>query len=638
MLVAHAEPPGGRVRGAGGADELQGGAGAGRQGQDGQRPGGRRAGDPQGADALLARREGQGVGDLRPLRRRDQGRRRRLLVRGADRRRKQGRPQGPGGRTRRQGAGHGRTTWAGRDGCSPSCSPRTPRRPRRCGRSSARKSRPGAGGGHEGAARPARRQGRREGRRPTWPIRWKTVSKISLPRTRTKQRRAVAEAALAARTEALARSLLEKAGSAAALLRLGDLLADKKEWDKAAERYSQAWDKDHEQPLALYLSGWAMAQAGKDTEGKKRMEQSHWMPLGDGDVRLAFLREPVGARPARGAQREGELLLRLSVAGSFQAAEGMRQVGLEALDQQGVRRGRGRPGAVDAALPERQRQLRAAGGLPRRAGLRPPPAGRRIHGRRQDRRGEARGRPRPGGLARRRLLPDRAGSGLGKGRPQEGGGGIVRAVPGGPGKALRRVPQLRVGPQLGGVDLRLLPPQPGPRRGARPQGGGAGADQRRQPRHAGRGLLPARRKGQGGRRAEEGHRSGPEKAPISANSSSASRPAIPTPNGRRKRRTRSNVGAAADHRPARPGRDGGVRPAAGRAALSGGRRRPGRPARGRQDAPRPRRRRRPGRRRRPRRHQPDLRPHPGIRRPAARLPLRRLPPARRRRLYRSGSA
>ena len=86
-------------------------------------------------------------------------------------------------------------------------------------------------------------------------------------------------------------------------MRLGDLDADKKEWDKAAEHYSQAWDKDHGQPLALYLSGWALTQAGKDKEGKKRMEQSHWMPLGDGEVRLAFLREPVGARPA--ARRRG---------------------------------------------------------------------------------------------------------------------------------------------------------------------------------------------------------------------------------------------------------------------------------------------------------------------------------------------
>ncbi len=147
-----------------------------------------------------------------------------------------------------------------------------------------------------------------------------------------RRRRALAEVALASKDEAQARSLLEQAGSAAALLRLGDLLAEKKEWDKAAEHYSRAWEKDHGQPLALYLSGWALAQAGKDKEGQKRMEQSHWMPLGDGEARLAFARSLSERGRHADARREAELLLRLSVAGSFQAAEGMRQLGLEALD------------------------------------------------------------------------------------------------------------------------------------------------------------------------------------------------------------------------------------------------------------------------------------------------------------------
>ena len=153
------------------------------------------------------------------------------------------------------------------------------------------------------------------------------------PEDADKRRRAVAEVALAANQEATALAALEKAGSAAALLRLGDLYADKKEWDKAATDYGLAWDKDHGQPLALYLSGWAMSRAGKEADGKKRMEQSHWMPLGDGDVRLAFLRSLTERGQHEAARREGELLLRLSPAGSYHAAEGMRQAGLEALGQ-----------------------------------------------------------------------------------------------------------------------------------------------------------------------------------------------------------------------------------------------------------------------------------------------------------------
>jgi tetratricopeptide (TPR) repeat protein len=147
-----------------------------------------------------------------------------------------------------------------------------------------------------------------------------------------KQRRAVGEAALAAKQEALARSVLEK-GGAECLIRLGDLHAEKKEWDKAAERYGQAWEKDHGRPLALYLSGWAMAQAGQEKEGKKCMELSHWMPLGDGPARLNFLRSLADRGQRAAARREGELLLRLSPPGSYYAAEGMRQASLDGLER-----------------------------------------------------------------------------------------------------------------------------------------------------------------------------------------------------------------------------------------------------------------------------------------------------------------
>jgi len=147
------------------------------------------------------------------------------------------------------------------------------------------------------------------------------------------QRSALAESALACKDEALARSLLEKAGSAAALLRLGDLDADKKEWNKAEERYTQAWDKDHGQPLALYLSGWALTRAGKDKEGKKRMEQSHWTPLGDSRLRRDFSRSLSERGQREAARREGELLLRLGAPGSADAAEGLREAAVQALDR-----------------------------------------------------------------------------------------------------------------------------------------------------------------------------------------------------------------------------------------------------------------------------------------------------------------
>ena len=146
-----------------------------------------------------------------------------------------------------------------------------------------------------------------------------------------KRRAALAEAALLAKDEPLARSLLEKAGSAAALVRLGDLDAEKKEWDKAAEHYSQAWKKAPTNPLALYLAGRALVQAGQEKEGMKRIDQAHWLPLGDGFARFAFLKSLLERGQEDAVEREGELMLRLDPPGSQIASEGMRQVALGAM-------------------------------------------------------------------------------------------------------------------------------------------------------------------------------------------------------------------------------------------------------------------------------------------------------------------
>jgi Flp pilus assembly protein TadD len=146
-------------------------------------------------------------------------------------------------------------------------------------------------------------------------------------------RRGLAEAALKAKDEAAARACLEKAGTAAALIRLGDLEADKKEWDKAADRYYQAWEKAREYPLSLYLSGWALTKAGKDKDGKKRMELAHWAPLGDESARFKFVTALAERNRREDAAREADLMLRLSVPGSFYAGEAVRRLSLDALDR-----------------------------------------------------------------------------------------------------------------------------------------------------------------------------------------------------------------------------------------------------------------------------------------------------------------
>jgi predicted Zn-dependent protease len=158
----------------------------------------------------------------------------------------------------------------------------------------------------------------------------KDISRLT-PDMVPKWRLALAEAALIAKNEPQARSLLEKAGSATALIRLGDLDTENKEWDKAAEHYSQAWTKEPTNPLPLYLNGRALVQAGQEKEGMKQIDQAHWLPLGDGLARFAFLKSLLERGQQDAAEREGELMLRLDPPGSQIASEGMRQVALAAM-------------------------------------------------------------------------------------------------------------------------------------------------------------------------------------------------------------------------------------------------------------------------------------------------------------------
>jgi tetratricopeptide (TPR) repeat protein len=100
---------------------------------------------------------------------------------------------------------------------------------------------------------------------------------------------AVVEAAILAGHDDLAAEYLKKAENRDVLLHLGDLLAARKQWDEAAERYRQAWTKQllpegrdrwHD-PLPLYLAGYALIRAGQKKEGEKMIEQAHWVPFAD---------------------------------------------------------------------------------------------------------------------------------------------------------------------------------------------------------------------------------------------------------------------------------------------------------------------------------------------------------------------
>ena len=165
------------------------------------------------------------------------------------------------------------------------------------------------------------------------------------------QRQALAETAVKAGFDDLAVALLIKADSREALLRLGDLLAAKKQWAKAAERYRQAWHKELEKmspgnqprfrrtivveialdPLPLYLAGDALIHAGQEKDGKKLIEQAHWIPLSNAATRYSFFLALMKRGHIKAAEREADMLLRVSEPNSFYSGEALRRVAIAAL-------------------------------------------------------------------------------------------------------------------------------------------------------------------------------------------------------------------------------------------------------------------------------------------------------------------
>jgi tetratricopeptide (TPR) repeat protein len=142
------------------------------------------------------------------------------------------------------------------------------------------------------------------------------------------------DAARAAGELELARTTLEKSNTGAAWQKLGDLLAEKQQWDAAAERYRKAWEADRQRPLPLFLWGRSLVMAGHDDEGRQRMEQSHWLPLGNEEARNEFA-TALGRRGlAEASRREFALLSRISYPASYYAGEAQHRQALEARSRQ----------------------------------------------------------------------------------------------------------------------------------------------------------------------------------------------------------------------------------------------------------------------------------------------------------------
>jgi tetratricopeptide (TPR) repeat protein len=76
--------------------------------------------------------------------------------------------------------------------------------------------------------------------------------------------------------------------------------------------------------LPLYLAGDALVKAGQGKEGKKLIEQSHWVLLAEAPGRFAFLRALAERGYMEAAERESELLLRVSEPNTYYSGAAIR--------------------------------------------------------------------------------------------------------------------------------------------------------------------------------------------------------------------------------------------------------------------------------------------------------------------------
>jgi tetratricopeptide (TPR) repeat protein len=95
-----------------------------------------------------------------------------------------------------------------------------------------------------------------------------------------------------------------------AWIRYGDLLAGKMRFADATQQYAKAASRHPDQPLALFLQGWALIKAGKEEEGRRYQELAHWMPLGSEQVRFDFAEELERRHFTEAARQERDFVMK----------------------------------------------------------------------------------------------------------------------------------------------------------------------------------------------------------------------------------------------------------------------------------------------------------------------------------------
>jgi tetratricopeptide (TPR) repeat protein len=141
---------------------------------------------------------------------------------------------------------------------------------------------------------------------------------------------ALGEGCVAYHRDDRARKYFEKADSATALARLGDLLAEKNQWRPAAEFYGKAWEKDRSKPGPLFLRGRALERGGAKEEGRKLMELAHLIPLANDHTRFKFAQSLARKGHLDAATREWQLLARTARYHYAELSNTLRFLGMEA--------------------------------------------------------------------------------------------------------------------------------------------------------------------------------------------------------------------------------------------------------------------------------------------------------------------
>lgn len=96
-----------------------------------------------------------------------------------------------------------------------------------------------------------------------------------------------------------------------AVFGLGDIYLSTKRYKEAAVEFRKAHELAPVKPIYLFLEGHALALAGDEAEGKRRMELSHWIALGDESTRYEFSEALSKRGFEQDSRREADLIMEL---------------------------------------------------------------------------------------------------------------------------------------------------------------------------------------------------------------------------------------------------------------------------------------------------------------------------------------